>query len=125
MRPTQPHFQQVPWALSLRHEDDHSPPNGAKAKNVWHYTSASPVCFHGMDFTCSQVIYISFHGWQEAAACSYPKSQIHTQDKINSMNMLNKILYQYKYASKICILYAERKKLLATRCAHPLFRSRQ
>jgi hypothetical protein len=50
---TQSLIQRVSGALSLEvkqpgHEANHSPPSTAKVKNVWSYTSAPPICLHGM-----------------------------------------------------------------------------
>jgi hypothetical protein len=52
LEPTQPPIQWVPEALSLGvkrpgREADHSPPSSAEVKNVWRYTSTSPIRVHG------------------------------------------------------------------------------
>jgi hypothetical protein len=51
--PTRPPIQWVPGVLPLGvkwpgHEADHLPPSNAKVKNVWSFTSTSPICLHGM-----------------------------------------------------------------------------
>jgi hypothetical protein len=51
--PTQPPVQWIPGALSWGvkrpgREADHLPLSTAEVKNAWSYTSAPPICFHGV-----------------------------------------------------------------------------
>jgi hypothetical protein len=53
LRTTQPLVQWVPGHfLGIKqpgHEVNHSPTPSAEIKNVWSYTSAHPICHHGLD----------------------------------------------------------------------------
>jgi hypothetical protein len=49
----QPPIQWVPWAFTPKvkrpgREADHSLPSSAEIKNVWSYTSISPMRFYGV-----------------------------------------------------------------------------
>jgi hypothetical protein len=49
MGPIQPHIQWVPIYIPGIKSVDHSPPNTAKVKNDWSYTSTPPLRFRGVD----------------------------------------------------------------------------
>jgi hypothetical protein len=53
VRPPKPPIQWVPWAVCpgvkrREREVNHSPPSITEVKNEWRYTSANPLCFHGV-----------------------------------------------------------------------------
>lgn len=48
-----------PGVKQPQHEGDHSPPSSAMVKNEWSYTSASPICLHGMDRDNDNVIFFT------------------------------------------------------------------
>jgi len=57
--PTQPPIQCIPGALTPGvklpgHAADHSPPSGAKVKNVWSCTSSPSICLHGVVCNCAR-----------------------------------------------------------------------
>jgi hypothetical protein len=63
--PTQPPIQWIQGALSLGvkqpdHEDDHSPPSSAKAKNAWSYTSTPQYTFMAWCSVKKEELYLSF-----------------------------------------------------------------
>ena len=54
LKPTHLPTPRIPGVLSPvvkrpRREANHSPPPGAEAGNEWSYTSAPPICLHGVD----------------------------------------------------------------------------
>ena len=50
-------------------EDDHLPPSGADVKNEWSFTSAPPICLHGVDrdFTFRVFLFFFSQPIQESA----------------------------------------------------------